>query len=152
MPDEKKELQTDIYMYLGDLFLSNFSTKAKNTAGLTLGELNYTIGIDAPDTFSRHYCDYSNDFVQYGIIQKLDRWTAPYLPMVQSVHYMSPAVYEKNGTFTKKTGPFRKKNTVVRMTVQNRSSAEEILEITAEHGVSVEIAEYKGGETDGPAG
>lgn len=87
LPDERGELITDLNRYHGDIFLSNFRHKANHVAYLTIGEINYMIGIDAPDTFSRHYCDYSNDFLQKAIIQKLRRWEYGYENMATEVKY-----------------------------------------------------------------
>ena len=149
LPDDRNEMRTDIYKYLGDLFLSNFSNKAKNVAGLSLGELNYIIGIDAPDTFSRHYCDYSNDFIQYGIIQKLERWTAHYLEEIENIRYQSSEMTKKIGPFRMKAGPFRKKNTVVEMIIQNRSSLDiGIINIDVAHGAAIKVTAYEKNSND----
>ena len=142
LPDDRNEMRTDIFKYLGDLFLSNFTNKAKNIAGLSLGELNYIVGIDAPDTFSRYYCDYSNDFIQYGIIQKLERWTASYRGEIEKIRYQSPAAIEKTGEFQMKAGPFNKKNTVMEMIIQNQTSHEGTLSIAVAHGAAIDVVSY----------
>lgn len=147
LPDEKNEMRTDIYKYLGDLFLSNFSTKAKNVAGFTLGELNYTVGIEAPDTFSKHYCDYSNDFIQYGMIQKLERWTTVYRSLIDPLPNGHPSVFEKNGSFQIKAGPFAGESTAIEMIIRNRSEKTATVKIDVAHGASVEVCEF-GGKTD----
>lgn len=61
-----------------DLFASNFRHKAYHACGFTAGELSYYVGNKGPDTFSRHYCDYGNDFLQYDMVRKLYRWTSRY--------------------------------------------------------------------------
>ena len=142
LPDDRNEMRTDIFKYLGDLFLSNFTNRAKNIAGLSLGELNYIVGIDAPDTFSKHYCDYSNDFIQYGIIQKLERWTASYRGEIEKIRYQSPAAIEKTGEFQMKAGPFNKKNTVMEMIIQNQTSHEGTLSIAVAHGAAIDVIPY----------
>lgn len=147
LPDEKNEMKTDIYKYLGDLFLSNFSTKAKNTAGFTMGELNYTIGIEAPDTFSKHYCDYANDFIQFGMIQKLDRWTSAYQPLLDPFPSHHPSVIERNGSFHLKVGPFAGESTVLEMIIRNQSEKAAAVTVDVEHGASMEVNAF-GGETD----
>lgn len=74
LPDENGGLETDLNLYHGDIFLSNFRTKANKLGLLNLGEINYLTGIKLPDTFSTFYCDFSNDLIQIGMIRKLRRW------------------------------------------------------------------------------
>lgn len=76
LPDESNQKVTDISKYQGDLFQSNFKYRANHTCALRRGEINYILGIEPPDTFSRNYCDYTNDLVQYAMAQKLQRWVA----------------------------------------------------------------------------
>ena len=76
LPDDEGELETDISKPQGDIFRSNFKYRANHTCFFTRGEINYMLGIEPPNTFSRHYCDYTNDFIQCAIAQKLQRWTA----------------------------------------------------------------------------
>ena len=76
LPDSEKDLATDIYKYNGDIFLSNLRMHLNHECGFTAGELNYMIGIKAPDTFSAYYCDYSNNMIQYGMVKKMSRWTS----------------------------------------------------------------------------
>lgn len=80
LPDEESgtELETDINSYGGDIFRTNFREKALNAAGFGLDEMNYYLGIKKPDTFSQHYCDYTNDYVQLMMARKLDRWQNKY--------------------------------------------------------------------------
>lgn len=80
LPDEESgsELETDINSYGGDIFKTNFREKALNAAGFSLDEVNYYLGIKKPDTFSQHYCDYTNDYVQMIMARKLDRWQNKY--------------------------------------------------------------------------
>ena len=54
------DIETDINSYNGDIFRTNFRDKALNEAGFGLDELNYYLGLKKPDTFSQHYCDYTN--------------------------------------------------------------------------------------------
>lgn len=74
LPDENGGKVTDLNRYYGDIFRTNFNFKAINVAGFNQGEVNHILGIKAPDTFSAHYCDYANDFVQSGMARKLHRW------------------------------------------------------------------------------
>ena len=73
--DGDKEIVVDMNKYQGDIFYSNFKHRANHTCSFNRGELSYVVGNKAPDTFSQHYCDYTNDLVQYGMVQKLNRWT-----------------------------------------------------------------------------
>ena len=34
------------------------------------------LGITAPDTYSKHYCDYTNDAIQFSITRKMERWVS----------------------------------------------------------------------------
>jgi hypothetical protein len=43
---------------------------------MTRGEINYLLGITAPDTYSKHYCDYTNDAIQFSITKKIERWVS----------------------------------------------------------------------------
>lgn len=73
LPGEK-ELITDLNRYYSDLFLSNFRYHTNHTCYMTHGEINYIFGRVADDTFSAHYCDYTNDGIQYAVYRKLNRW------------------------------------------------------------------------------
>ena len=79
LPDkEGNEIETDLNIYNGDIFRTNFRDKALNVAGFGLDELNYYLGLKRPDTFSQHYCDYTNQYVQLQMARKLDRWAERY--------------------------------------------------------------------------
>lgn len=73
-----EEVVVDMNKYLGDIFYTNFKYRANHTCAFLRGELAYTLGNKGPDTFSQHYCDYSNDLIQYAMTQKLRRWTWKY--------------------------------------------------------------------------
>lgn len=75
LPGDGEALVVDMNKYQGDIFYSNFKQRANHTCSFNRGELSYVVGNKAPDTFSQHYCDYTNDLVQYGMVQKLNRWT-----------------------------------------------------------------------------
>lgn len=72
------QFDVNLNAYRNDLFASNFRHKAYHVCGFTAGELSYYVGNKGPDTFSRHYCDYGNDFLQYDMVRKLYRWTFRY--------------------------------------------------------------------------
>ena len=75
LPDEINPLERDLSKYQGNIFRTHFKYRANHTCGFTRGEINYMLGLTPPDTFSRHYCDYTNDFVQLSMAHKLQRWT-----------------------------------------------------------------------------
>lgn len=64
----------DLNATKNDLFAANFREKATHICGFTAGELCHYTGTQASDTFERHYCDYNNDFLQYAMAKKLNRW------------------------------------------------------------------------------
>lgn len=73
-----REVEDDLNKYIGDFYVSNFKFHAKNDCAMTEGELSYILGIQPPDTFSKHYCDYSDDFIQVGLAEKLNDWCSIY--------------------------------------------------------------------------
>lgn len=72
------QFDVNLNAYRNDLFAANFRHKAYHTCGFTAGELSHHVGNRGPDTFSRHYADYNNEFLQYGMVRKLYRWTYLY--------------------------------------------------------------------------
>lgn len=78
LPESGTEIETNINSFGGDIFRTNFRDKVLNDAGFGLDELNYYLGLKKPDTFSQHYCDYTNDYVQLIMAKKLDRWMDKY--------------------------------------------------------------------------
>ena len=78
LPEADNELEVDINKYNGDIFRSNFKEKAHYSAGFESDELHYYLGKKKPNTFSRHYCDYTNEYIQLIMSRKLDRWTSKY--------------------------------------------------------------------------
>ena len=65
---------TDINKYGGDRFHSNFHYRINQTCKMSMAEINYLLGKTPPTTFSKHYCDYANDFAQITLSNKLNRW------------------------------------------------------------------------------
>lgn len=49
-----------------------------NDAMMTLGEVSYILGLVPRDTFSKHYCDYTNPFLQIKLVEKLNDWVSLY--------------------------------------------------------------------------
>ena len=68
----------DLNSYNADFYASNFKFHALNDAMMTQGEIAYILGLAPRDTFSRHYCDYSNPFIQIKLVEKLNDWCANY--------------------------------------------------------------------------
>ncbi len=142
LPDEKNDLVTDFNRYHGDIFLSNFRHKANHYAYMTMGEINYMIGVNAPDTFSRHYCDYTNDFVQIGIIQKLSRWESDYEIMFTKTNFRKPGFGVMEGPGTLETGPFLNGVAAIDLIVKNEESADIKVTIKSVHGINVNKTIY----------
>lgn len=67
--------ETDFNDYKDNRFRSNFRYRASQSCVMTRAEVHYILGIKRPTTFSEHYCDYTNDFVQLTLCRKLERWS-----------------------------------------------------------------------------
>ena len=144
LPDAKSDLVTDFNRYHGDIFLSNFRHKAKHDAFMTLDEINYMIGVNAPDTFSRYYCDESNDFVQVGIIQKLCRWESIYSSLIRKQVRRTPGFGTAKGSKKIVTGPFPKGVAVLDLLIDN--SDDQCVKVSAKcpNGIYVNKTVYYG--------
>ena len=143
LPDERNDLVTDLNRYLGDIFQSNFRDKANHEAYMTVGEINYVIGVNAPDTFSRHYCDYTNSFVQRGIIQKLRRWSYEYEQIVLDIDNAKPSYGESNGSVSLNVGPYDRGVASVSIAINNDSDSDVQVNIHSAHGVTTNSSEYE---------
>lgn len=73
--DGERRFETELSRTSRDLFYTHFQKRASMLCGFTQGQLNYTLGRKAEDTLSRHYIDYGNDFIQYDMVCRLNRWT-----------------------------------------------------------------------------
>ena len=150
--DGDKEIVVDMNKYQGDIFYSNFKHRANHTCSFNRGELSYVVGNKAPDTFSQHYCDYTNDLVQYGMVQKLNRWTHNHETGVQNAVQSTSEI----STFTRNTTVHsdRKKNHYNALSITLSSSQEvpgsyiDVL-IECDHGATGSIAVYNSGKEDG---
>lgn len=76
--EHDSEFDIDINAYLGDIFNSNFRSRAVQIGFLTEGELCYIVGIKASRTFDNHYADYSHPLSQQMISQALNSWASLY--------------------------------------------------------------------------
>ena len=141
LPDEKNELETDIYKSHGDIFLSNYKFKCNHVAGLDNGELCYITGIMPTDTFSLYYCDYSREDIQYGIVKKLDRWLYRYEISEEDEHQSISGVTE--GELENAFGPYADGAVMVDLAIHNDGKNSLVLKINSEHGVTVDLEIYK---------
>ena len=150
--DGDKEIVVDMNKYQGDIFYSNFKHRANHTCSFNRGELSYVVGNKAPDTFSQHYCDYTNDLVQYGMVQKLNRWSHAHETGGQNAVQST----SETSTFTRKTAVHsdHKKNHYNALSITLSSSQEvpgsyiDVL-IECDHGATGSIAVYNTGKEDG---
>ena len=151
LPGDGEALVVDMNKYQGDIFYSNFKHRANHTCSFNRGELSYVVGNKAPDTFSQHYCDYTNDLVQYGMVQKLNRWSHAHEIGVQNAVQSTSEL----STFTRKTAVHsdRKKNHYNALSI-TLSSAQEVpgsyidVLVECDHGVTGSIAVYDTGKED----
>lgn len=152
LPGDGEALVVDMNKYQGDIFYSNFKHRANHTCSFNRGELSYVVGNKAPDTFSQHYCDYTNDLVQYGMVQKLNRWSHAHETGVQNAVQSTSEL----STFTRNTSVHsdRKKNhynavsITVSPTKELPGSYIDVL-VECDHGVTGSIAVYDTGKEDG---
>jgi len=150
--DGDKEIVVDMNKYQGDIFYSNFKHRANHTCSFNRGELSYVVGNKAPDTFSQHYCDYTNDLVQYGMVQKLNRWSHAHETGGQNAVQST----SETSTFTRKTAvnSDHKKNhynavsITVSPTKEVSGSYIDVL-VECDHGVTGSIAVYGTGKEAG---
>lgn len=142
LPDEKSDLLTDFNRYHGDIFLSNFRHKANHIAFMTMGEINYMIGVNAPDTFSRHYCDYTNDFLQEAVVQKLCRWEYLYEAKIADNKIREPViqVLEETDGFT--VGPFSEGVAEADLIIETNDSSDTKVSVFSTHGIHVNTTVY----------
>jgi hypothetical protein len=142
LPDKDgNDIETDINSYNGDIFRTNFRDKALNEAGFGLDELNYYLGLKKPDTFSQHYCDYTNPYVQLIMARKLDRWLVCYDSRKQADYQRSTAA----GTI-KGIGdgvPYAEIEVVRGVTASGDAINEPItIRVESTHGCKIAISSY----------
>ena len=79
LPDAAKGSRlTDLNNYQGNIFYSNLKYHLRHVCKMTEGELCYFLGLQAPDTFSAHYCAYDHPALQLRMVKKLARWTCQF--------------------------------------------------------------------------
>ena len=152
LPGDGEALVVDMNKYQGDIFYSNFKHRANHTCSFNRGELSYVVGNKALDTFSQHYCDYTNDLVQYGMVQKLNRWSHAHETGVQNAMQSTSEL----STFTRNTSVHsdRKKNHYNALSVtlspdQGVPGSYIDVMIECDHGATGSIAVYGKGKEDG---
>lgn len=142
LPDkEGNEIETDLNNYNGDIFRTNFRDKALNVAGFELDELHYYLGIKRPDTFSQHYCDYTNPYVQLQMARKLDRWVKSYEPGMKTEQNRKSVTGTLSGIGG---GVPCAEIEIYKSNVKNDSIA---IQIETMHGFNVAISSINGGST-----
>lgn len=70
----EEEKKMDLNDYLGDIFRSNYRHYAYLEAAFEKSEVDYLLGTKQDITFSRNYCDYSNDASQLFLKTKQERF------------------------------------------------------------------------------
>ncbi len=147
LPDAKGEKITDVHKYHGDIFVSNLRRQLNHYCKMTIGEINYILGVVGNDTFSRHYCDYSNEMVLYAMVQKMSRWTSKY---ELGLYKIKGAKATKGELHTSrqviKSGPYQEGCASGQIVLKSESKMEETVKVTieCEHGAKVEITKYRG--------
>lgn len=74
--DENGVIETNLSDYHGDIFRSNFKYRVNYTCGFTEAEACYVLGLRQSSPFGKNYCDFTSDFAQFVMYQKLCRWEA----------------------------------------------------------------------------
>ena len=69
-----KGISTDLNQYNGDRFRTNIRYRMLQTCAMTVAEVEYILGLKQDSTYARHYCDFTNNFVQISLQHKLERW------------------------------------------------------------------------------
>ena len=141
LPDESKELETDIYKLHGDIFLSNYKYKCNHIAGFDNGELSYVTATKPTDTFSAFYCDFSRDDQQYQMIKKLERWLYRY--DISDTIQMGTISGGTEGNFEYSFGPYGEGVTMVDLTIHHNGTGPLKITICSDHGVVVDIKRFK---------
>lgn len=144
LPDVNGEKYTDIYKYNGDIFLSNIRMKLNHECKMTVGEINYIVGVEGNDTLSRHYIDYSNSALQVAMVRKMNRWTAKYMRELMRAKEMgnSRGSVEENQVITLGGDEYECSSGEIIVS----ASADGRLELSFDslHGIELEIKRYRG--------
>lgn len=137
------KIDVNLNSYRTDLFAANFRHKAIHQCGFTEGELCFHMGNRGPDTFSNHYCDYSDDFLQYNMVRKLYRWSYVY----DTANSAAKSV-RKCGTVNETTeynsGRYTTGRVDVTLGIVPSEDAEGtiLVEVNTRHGSNIDAAAY----------
>lgn len=75
--DKNTTVEIERDFYGRDPLRETWRHHAVKHGGFELGEINYLLGLQQQDTFSRHYCDFGNDLYQFRLMKKQnDLWEA----------------------------------------------------------------------------
>ena len=80
LPDaDKGKKETNLANYGGDIFKANFRFYCRQVCGMRQEDEDYLLGIRQKTTYGKHYCDFSNDYIQLALFYELERWAADLL-------------------------------------------------------------------------
>ena len=122
---------TDLSKYGGDIFRENLRYRAVSYCEMTEAELAYLFGQVLPDTYSKHYCDFTNPFIQLQLCRKLERWWIRYDETLES--HCQPRRME--GMLT----PGRKKSLVLEKPNMERAGTQIILHTDYEENLDIHL-------------
>lgn len=147
LPDAEGERHTDIYKYHGDIFVSNLKMRLNHNCKMTMGEICYILGAVGNDTFSRHYCDYSNELVLYSMIEKMNRWTSKYEAGMCKIKETQPA--KKNVEIDRqkiRSSSLSSHCASSQITLKNEGVIASTIQISVDckHGYEIENVKYGG--------
>ena len=144
-PDSDGRKKHDLNKYNGDFFVSNFKFHALNDAMMTQGEVSYILGLVPHDTFSKHYCDYTNPFLQMKLVAKLNDWCSLYYdwngaPQIESGTTQSD-LKSKNIIIS----PYNSgcASGLLELIVKRKSSAAIEIEIAGNRGIKGSLTTYE---------
>ena len=139
IPDNAKgTIETDLSYSRGDLFRSNFDYFARYYGNMDNGEIEYLLGNQPSSTFSRNYCDYSNDYSQYILYTKIERIYSKLL-----VTNDSSAVFienqQINGSFFLSAMPNARYRTQIGIDIYLPDGADAELIVDVKYGTSITV-------------
>ncbi len=143
----KDSLLVDLFRYQGDILRSNYRFHANHDAALTMGELCYCLGIQPPDTYSCHYCDFGNVFIQYAMKEKLHRWTVKHPALLPDRGSINPVHtqfrLDKDISHTALPQGSAPAWSVYQVNVIQKHPKEMTICAESEHGLTGELAFYR---------
>ena len=126
-----------------NLLHMNYKYHAIADCELTFGELNYLIGNKAPDTFSKHYCDYAYEYIQTQIMYKLDLWVNNHFRAENSEHnYISLSVSNHSRKHIVKVKSALKECAAATILISVKGNSDAQITIENDHGFNGNITAY----------